>query len=84
MHENGELWMKNGELRVEKFPMFASSYRKGQEKSKRKLKKGRKRGRDTGEVRNLGRPNGRNAVGEQRKPGVWGKLLQCGGGATEK
>ena len=37
-----------------------------------------------GEVRNLGRPNGWNAVGEQRKPGVWGKLLQCGGGATEK
>jgi hypothetical protein len=25
------------------FPMFASSYRKGEEKSKRKLKKGRKR-----------------------------------------
>ena len=37
-----------------------------------------------GEVRNLGRPNGWNAVGEQRKPGVWEKLLQCGGDATEK
>lgn len=37
-----------------------------------------------GDEHNLMRPNGRNAVGEQRKPGVWEKLLQCGGDATEK
>ena len=40
MRENGGLWLKNGELLSGKFPMFASSFREVEEKSKRKPKKG--------------------------------------------
>jgi hypothetical protein len=62
-------------------PLRVEKVRRKAGESRRKV---RMRWRRMGDEHNLMRPNGRNAVGEQRKPGVWGKLLQCGGGATEK
>ena len=53
-----------------KFPAFASSCREDEEKSRRKPKEGAEKVRRMGDEHNLGRPNGRNAAGEQRKPGA--------------
>lgn len=85
--ENARKWEtldgKRGALSG-KFPVFASSYRKGEEKSKRKLKKGAEEVKGYGRNAQFGAAQRVECGGRTEKARRVGKLLQCGGDATEK